>query len=426
MAKIILSVAVVFLAALAAIFLPQSPVYPPLYQQVQGRNNTALFVVNMLSGLHNVHLATIQSLREKHPDIEVHVMSWSPVEAKVARLSENVGAGPVIFHNLTAKDYVHAVFDYTKTGEITDCIQLPGLPGVGKLGFFMQAWMAPWTGPEHVAFMEEVSTVIDKTDPAVVVLDVFMWPAIHAVREKNRLHAFIVPNTPADTFSTTQPWLSALWKYPTFGSSLSFPIAWADIPANIWHAIQVRYALSWTPHLRETKAYLKSHGLQSGGGVDFYAIHRPDTPWITQALAEASLPVDYLPPNVTYAGPLNVHVAPAKEQDAEFTAWLAQAPTVLVNLGNTVSYDRQRAEAFAQALSSVLDENTDLQVLWKFMKAGEYPDEVVKDIVGEHIGSDRLRLVPWLHIDPSAMLETGHITASVHHGGAGSYHEAIS
>jgi hypothetical protein len=136
--------------------------------------------------------------------------------------------------------------------------------------------------------------------------------------------------------------------------------------------------------------------------------------------------VDYLPPNVTYAGPLNVRVAPAEEQDAEFTAWLAQAPTLLVNLGNTVLYDKQRAEAFAQALSSVLDENPGLQVLWKFQKAGQYPDEVVNDIVQKYGASDRFRMVPWLHIDPSAMLEIGHITASVHHGGAGSYHEAIS
>jgi hypothetical protein len=198
----------------------------------------------MLSSLHNVHMDTIQSLREKHPEIEVHVLSWSPVEAKVERLSEAVGTAPLVFHNLTAKNYIHAIFEKTKTAEITDCIQAPGVRGVEKQGYFMEAWMSPWTGPEHVAFVEEVYGLLDKIDPAVVVLDIFMWPALQAMRERNRLHAFIVPNTPADTFSAIQPWFGGLWKYPPLGSPSSFPIPWADVPANIWHAIQVRFALS--------------------------------------------------------------------------------------------------------------------------------------------------------------------------------------
>jgi hypothetical protein len=89
-----------------------------------------------------------------------------------------------------------------------------------------------------------------------------------------------------------------------------------------------------TPDLSAKKTELKKHGLRDP--INFLALHRPDVPWITMTTKGASIPVDYVPPNVFCAGPMYLSVATAAEQDAELADWLKNAPTVLLNLGSTV------------------------------------------------------------------------------------------
>jgi hypothetical protein len=62
--------------------------------------------------------------------------------------------------------------------------------------------------------------------------------------------------------------------------------------------------------------------------------------------------------------------------------------------------------------------------LWKFNKRGEYTNEVFLE-VSKEIKDRRLRVEKWLGIDPAAIMETGHIVASVHHGGANCFFEAV-
>jgi hypothetical protein len=365
-------------------------------------------------------MATIQALHEQHPGIEVHVASFASVERRLQRVSSTAH-----FHALKSQGYVEAIFAAVGVGALLDFAMKPGLAGVPKLAGAVQLWISPWSNEEHFRIYEESSALFDDVDPAVVVLDTFMWPAISAVRDKSRLHAFITPNMPADTFVYEQPYLKGFWYYPVIGSPDAFPVPWTKVLANIWMAIQVHYVMSWTPAQNAKKAYLRSRGVRDVG-MDFYHIHRPDTPWITQTLPAASVPVDYVPPNVTCVGPLNVRVAPAAEQSPELAAWLAQHPTILINLGNTVTYDLQRALAFSTALSSLLDKYADLQVLWKYQKSGEYDEEEFKSVAKEHIKSGRFKLTNWLDVDPVAILETGHVAAIVHHGGSGSYHDALA
>ncbi|KAK7953291.1 hypothetical protein PG988_013985 [Apiospora saccharicola] len=210
----------------------------------------------------------------------------------------------------------------------------------------------------------------------------------------------------ADNFAFQQPWLGGYWKYPPRSRGTFC-----------------------TPDLRAIKAYLREH---AAGSIDLYNIKGSDnTPWITQTLPGASIPLDYTPPNVTCVGPLILSSPPAAEQDPELAAWQQQdnTSTVLVNLGGSVTYDEQRAEAFTGALSSLLDDRPGLQVLWKFQKArtADYAeDETFRKIGRRHLESGRLRIVNWLDVDPIAWLETGRVAAFVHHGGAGSYHEGIA
>ncbi|KAK8046118.1 hypothetical protein PG996_014182 [Apiospora saccharicola] len=372
------SVVLIILVGLVAVLFQLSR-KPPLtsLDQVQGRNNTALFIINVLGGLHNAQLATIQSLREKHPHIEVHVMSWAAIEPKVKRLfdrgdekgsDDDDDDAAVRFHALAGQGYVEAVFESADSSitDITDLIAPPTVAGWFQIGHSIQAWMSPWSGPAYLDLVHEMGGAI------------------------------------------TRPWARTCLS-PCRG--------------------QRSRGTFCTPDLRAIKAYLREH---AAGSIDLYNIKGSDnTPWITQTLPGASIPLDYTPPNVTCVGPLILSSPPAAEQDPELAAWQQQdnTSTVLVNLGGSVTYDEQRAEAFTGALSSLLDDRPGLQVLWKFQKArtADYAeDETFRKIGRRHLESGRLCIVNWLDVDPIAWLETGRVAAFVHHGGAGSYHEGIA
>lgn len=78
----------------------------------------------------------------------------------------------------------------------------------------------------------------------------------------------------------------------------------------------------------------------------------------------------------------------------------------------------------ATAIENVLS-NTRVQILWKFAKVGEYSDNFL-DPLQQFVAWGRLRMDKWLSVDPTSLLETGDIVASVHHGGSNCYHEAIA
>lgn len=414
------------LAVLVAVIYQRSLAPAPPAPVVQGRNNTALFIVNPLSGLHNVHMATIQSLRERHPEIELHLASWAPAGDIVKSVT---GDDSVVYHELQSQSWVHGVVSTTikLSRSIEQWFHPPGMGGAREQAKDMQVFFMPWDGPNYEALMKEIGELITVVDPAVTVLEVYVWPAIDAAREAGRVHAFISPNFLLDNFPYEQPRLSAYWKYPALGSRSPFPLPWSHVPFNIWLAVMNRYWYSWTPLRREAKDYLKAKGLlRHSRSVDWYGIRRDDTPFISQTLPAASLPVSVVPKNVTCVGPMVIQEAPAAEQAPALAAWLARGPTVVVNLGTLIRFDEQRAVAMAKALTMLMDERPDLQVVWKFKKDGvDYPDETYLSVAKRHIDDDRLRIVTWLDVNPLALMQTGHIVAYVHHAGAGSYNDAL-
>lgn len=213
----------------------------------------------------------------------------------------------------------------------------------------------------------------------------------------------------------------------SIGSGFSFPVAWRDIPANVYMVARMAYTMLTDATLASKREFLVDHGVKEP--INFFNVHRPESgPLITQDTRGAAVPVEFVPPNVTATGPIVLSVATAEEQDPELAAWLARAPTVLVYLGSVMEYDEDRAAAMAGALRVLMLERPGVQVLWKLHKRldAELDDSVWKPLVQEFIDSGRLRVSEWLTVDPLALLETGNVVLSVHHGGASCYHEAVS
>lgn len=196
---------------------------PEAREYAKGRNNTALFIVNEHPGLSNVHAATAQSLLQFHPDVEIHFASFPRLEKTLARVSEFAKreapqARDIIFHSLGGLSYydayVHHPHLYPDEDGKLGSIAPPGVEGIKALGRNIQIYMDPWKQEEHLAHFQQLTALIDEVDPAIVVLDTILPPAIEATRAKNRLHAFISPNMLVDTFPGKQPWMGMLWEYP--------------------------------------------------------------------------------------------------------------------------------------------------------------------------------------------------------------------
>ncbi|CAN8102298.1 unnamed protein product [Discula destructiva] len=420
------------LIALVALFInnpsliggPVAEYVPP----APGRNNTALFIVLPHHGLSNVHLATADALLERHPGVQVQFASFPMLEGKVKRISswgqtKNQEAKPIVFHELPGRGYEDVLCQDNGLCSSDTATMPPGLKGLKTFVKTFSVYVSPWPAKEHLELYQHIRRIIDEVDPAVVVLDTLFAPAMDATRESNRLHSFITPNTLIDNFAGQQPRLGFFWKYPVLGSGHSFPVRLGDIPSNIWQAIQWIKAVLYLPDVKAKREYLIEHGIKKP--TDFFSIHRDDAPWITQTTAGASVPVEFVPKNVSSVGPITVSVAPIAEQDAELSAWLAQHPSVLINLGSSVKYNEEKATIMANAIKDVLDQQSDVQVLWKMAKLGDYSDDYSLPLQ-DYISSGRLKLSPWLSADPTAILESGNVVAFVHHGGSNCYHEGVA
>ncbi|KAI5865313.1 hypothetical protein GGS23DRAFT_421379 [Durotheca rogersii] len=398
-----------------------------------GKNNTALFLVNSEPGLSNVHAATAQALLERHPHIQVHFASFAPLAPKVQRISsyakKTFNSNEIKFHLVDAITYFEAI---SATGKIASEIKHPpGFAGIGAVCRDIQSYLAPWTAETFLDIYEKLQRIIRDVDPAVVVLDSMFRPAVDATRDLNRLHAVISPNTLIDSFQADQPWAPMIWKYPALGSGIPFPVPWSRLIENIYLNTRYMYSMILMPDIKSKQAFLRSKGIENP--IEFFGIRSPDAPWITQTLPGASIPVDVIPPNVTCTGPMTLSLGSAAEQDPVLAAWLARAPTVLINLGSAFTYTEEQAAMMAKALAEVLS-STQVQVIWKFRKLTDavgrddktiYSDDFKKPLQ-PFIDNNRVKIVTWVSVDPTALLESGHIVTSVHHGGSGCYHEALS
>ena len=204
-------------------------------------------------------------------------------------------------------------------------------------------------------------------------------------------------------------------------SGFPYPVPWHRIPENILINVRVIYGVMTSSFLAERKAYIKGQGL--GDPVNTIQLYNSDVLWITPSLPEIEYPL-VLPDNITACGPIFLSTAPVTERDPNLASWLAGAPTVLINLGSIVQYNETDAVEMVGALKTLMT-NTQVQVLWKFNKRHVYPDTFL-DPIQEHVTSGRIRMESWINADPAALLESGHVVLSVHHGGANCFHEAVA
>lgn len=210
-----------FGAIVAFFFARQSTELEPAVPLVGGHKNTVLFITDSHRGLCHVHLATAFALLEHHASVKVHYASFSNLEKEVARVSEsarnkNPNAQSIQFHQLmTGSDYKGAAKKEVPGGDIIKhLISPPGLRGIAKFASDLTILISPWGKEAHLDMYREAVDLIQNIDPAVVVLDSILSPAVNAAHDLNRVRTVITPNALPDLLAQFQPRAGMFWKYP--------------------------------------------------------------------------------------------------------------------------------------------------------------------------------------------------------------------
>ncbi|KAK7215947.1 hypothetical protein V2G26_003950 [Clonostachys chloroleuca] len=412
------------LAIFAIVLYPKlNPTAEAAVRGVLGRKNTVLFLTTEATGLSNVHLAAASALLEHYPDVEVHYASFPKLASKVSRISATASASnpstrPIQWHEIPGPAFLSMFEEHF--GDVESMIIGTGTADYDKKIRDLVFSLAPWDVEDHWDMYMALNSLINDIDPAIVVLDNMLAPATDLAAHTDRRFLSLVPNGLLELIAAEQPRGAVAWKYPAAFSGYQFPLSWKQVVSNIVLTIRLGYNLVNSPVLAGKRAFLVEKGIEKPIELSFVI---KDVPVLASTFKEANFPMDFYPPYLKFCGHIPMSKTSAADQDPEMVSWLAQRPTILVNLGSLFAYNQRRAQAMSDALATLLAE-TDFQVLWKFKKLGDYGDEVFTGIQ-KYIDSRRIRIETWLETEPAALLETGHIVLDVHHGGANTYHEAI-
>jgi hypothetical protein len=151
------------------------------------------------------------------------------------------------------------------------------------------------------------------------------------------------------------------------------------------------------------------------------------THYLIPTALECDFRFPYISENVTCCGLILLGSPSLSELDPELEIWLQKGPTLLFNLRSNKVSDTTLSRSLATAMRILLDQDPRVQILWELRpdRGNETKEASIDDILSKETQSERVRIRGWLKAEPGAMLRSGLIVCSVHHGGADSYYEAV-
>lgn len=230
------------------------------------------------------------------------------------------------------------------------------------------------------------------------------------------------------------------------GSAFEFPVPWRCIPANIFYSFCMIYYALTARNVRDVGAHVRR---ELGADVITFETLMfrplPGQKILVANRPEIEFPLAVIPEHLTACGPVVRPVPPVAEVDPELAEWLTRGPTVFISLGtHRVMTTEDEALEMAGAIHQLLEAEGKkgggsgvpgrLQVLWKLMthnpgQIATYetgPGTRVYTLLQQALDLDRVRIVDWVKPQPSAVLQAGTVVCSINHGGANSFHDALT
>lgn len=213
----------------------------------------------------------------------------------------------------------------------------------------------------------------------------------------------------------------------SLSSGYPFPVPWKYILPNALLAINAAIKMVRSPAIKAINDRRHAEGIEGPYPI-MAASEENQVPVLLASHAEIDFPC-FAASYITRCGPILRPHRPISEESPGLAKWLAQRPTVLVNLGSNVCFNSEQARNFAHGVRRLLDAGPGVQVLWKLKVDRDSGDAdwvpmALKSIFAE-VTAGRVRIEEWLPVEPICILQSGHVCCMVHHGGANSYNEAI-
>ncbi|KAJ8059324.1 hypothetical protein OCU04_012285 [Sclerotinia nivalis] len=374
-----------------------------------------------------VHIASFEAraLAEEVSDIIDYGNLRSPIRTRVDEL--NAGEyGPIppgsikaVFHPIDCPGMVEKLASV-----------LPGQEGLRHGVGFREAWriyakmtiiLSSYTPEEYVKGVNSCVEIVQSVNPDGIVVEKFCSQGFDACAVLGKKTMSINPNSFKDTLAQAQPNGFSLWGLAAVCSGFNFPLPWYLIPLNIILTIRLIIIMVTSPNIKAIEAGRKKANIP--GQYPFFVPYSKDIHYLLPTGREFDLKLPYIPENVTACGPLTFASYPLSQSDPELLEWLEKKPTVLINFGSHVNGSVDFNRNLATAVRILLSHNPSIQVLWKLKPTPSGADPAIEEILAPIAA--QVKLVKWLKAEPISILRSGHIIASVHHGGANSYFESI-
>ncbi|GJN76658.1 hypothetical protein PLIIFM63780_000144 [Purpureocillium lilacinum] len=390
-----------------------------------------LMLTNSELGQANVFLAVAHELLQLSAQVQVDICSFAPLSGQVSSISQpNIltrGDPRVNFIQLSGPSWKEALFGRPEHQFQELCDIRPTVWNVGKAAKLTRI-ACPWAPDEACGLVKQLEQIITDTKPDLIVVDNAFPPAVTICYKLKPNWIVLSPNTYKEFALAKQPNQQYYWKYPPPRSTIPFPVPWYQIPL-VYYMVRKMF-------LNDSDTWMLQHASRMKESINtdyadwaYISIVPPEGLKVLLATRpEIDFPFDVIPEHMVPCGPILRPVQAVGDADPDLAKWLAQRPTVFVNLGTHASVTVKKAIQMAKALKRLLEraakEQTEMQVLWKLHRRGDYRMSSVSDALGEK-WSGSVRITDWLDVGPTAILESGHIACSVNHGGANSFFEAV-
>ncbi|KAJ5579507.1 uncharacterized protein N7459_005492 [Penicillium hispanicum] len=374
-----------------------------------------LFLTNSELGQCNVALAVAEEFLLRG-EFRVHVASYRPLAKLVEGLSKRVeGAEPAQFHEIGGP----SMTDLAIRSDVGLLCHRPGISGAAQGFQKVSMAMSTWSPSEYGRAYRDCVEILAKVQPAVVVVDPILHVGLDACHITTAPIVVLWPVPLKDVVVLNQRKLGVLWKYPVTGSGYAFPVPWRLVLANIFLAFKAAVAFSSAksgPNMPQSEKDPEARSpFPLRHAYSEHSLH------LTPAFREMDFPLE-IQKNVISCGPIYRHCSPLSYSEPELDEWL-RSPTVLISLGSHVKPTETVAVQMAKGIKMVFHESPGLQVLWKLQYDWE-SSKGFQTVLGALIAAGSVKVVSWIQSEVMAVLQTGHIVAYVHHGGANSYFEA--
>ncbi|KAL4957557.1 diacylglycerol acyltransferase-domain-containing protein [Aspergillus filifer] len=388
-----------------------------------------LFLANSEHGQTNIVLAIIHELLVRG-GVDVHLASFPVLEKRLEKLlhdnEESYDAdyrSRVHFHPVRGPSNTEIFIRTGKRG----AFHPPGYTGsvLGFKSLCEDIW--GWTENEYVDIYESCVEIIKDVKPSLCAIDFFFLQGRDAAYNAGQTIVLLNTTSLSHIVLGLQKNGAWAWKYPMPGTGFAYPLPIHQIPFNTMAVLKTAKMYHGSGRRREIRDWRIKHKIH--GRFPFADGWMPNRLHLSPALKELDWPMD-VPDNVVACGPILLPVAPVKTQDPEMFDWLHKAPTVLINLGTLYAPNPSVVLEIATGVKSFLSSSAgrNIQVLWKLPKHPHDQDEIYNQSITplqKELDSDQVRILSWFQVEPLAMLQTGQIVCSVHHGGANSWYEAI-